>query len=294
MIAEYIKLEWDTKKSTSIELGPIDLQARATIVPSRATVIAHNAEICQFDGTLQADTYDLSIAFADGESYLAKFWQQSTNLGTIKSLVDIAGKAIKGEDVSQAIMPKVYDVAGAQIGELSYMTTQQPGSQSYRSYRLTMSNVTLDCYIVGVDHQTYFCMYDQTGTMVATVTKTLPVRNGKSRYTMYVASDEWCKAVIVATALIHQLEYDERDGQGLGGKSEHLITTQDGLRDKYQPDFITKVKSQETPTNWPENMPLVAEKVKESQHTIQLTLQRIGLIVFIIFFVGLLAFLFLS
>ena len=296
MIAEYIKLEWDKKHEAHIDLGlPIDLQARATVIPYKATVVARNTEICQLDGMAQADTYDMSIAFNNGQSYMMKFWQQSTNLGTIKSLADIAGKMISGDkDAMGAMMPRVYDAAGNMVGEIRFVTMDGKGLQSYYAYRLIMSGKVLDSYIVGVDRKTYFCMYDDAGQMVATVNKVLPVRNGKARYTMYIEYDEWAQMVIMMTEAVHHREYEGESKQGLGGWSENRISFQKGLKEKYQPDFINRVITQEGSANLPENMPLVAEKVRESQNTLQLILMRIGWVVFAVAFIGLLVFVFMS
>lgn len=63
MIAEYIKLEWDKKYESSIEIGWLNLQAKATVVPYRATVIVRNMEICQLNGAAQADTYNMAVVF---------------------------------------------------------------------------------------------------------------------------------------------------------------------------------------------------------------------------------------
>ena len=287
MIAEYIKLEWDKKYHSTIDLGIFDIQASATVVPYKATVIARNTEICQLDGMAQADTYDLSIAFGNGESYLVKFWQQSTNLGTIKSLIGIAGKMIAGdEDAKNAVMPKIYDANGNMIGGVSFMPVHEGGVQSYYFYRLEIMGRILDTYIVGMDHKVYFCMYEQNNRMVATVNKVLPVRNGKARYTMHIGNDEDVQVVTTMTAILHQLIYENQDKQSLGISSENLISPQRGLREKYQPGFVEKVIAQEGSANLPENMPLVAEKVRESQGTLQLILKRIGVIVFLVMFVG--------
>ena len=292
MIAEYVKLEWDKKHNADIHLGLLDFRAKVTVVPYKATVIARNTEICEMDGMAQADTYDMSIAFKNGQSYMIKFWQQSTNLGLIKGLIDVASKAIKGdEDARGAIMPKIYDAAGNQVGDIRFMSINREGLQSYYGYRLTLSGKVLDGYIIGVDHHTYFCMYDEVGQMVATADKVLPVVNGKARYTIYVEDDSWMPMAIMMTAFIHQHEYERENKQGLGSTSENLISFQKELKDKFQPDFIDRIRSQEDSANLPENMPLLLEKIHESQNTPQLIMKRIGLAVFLIAFIGLFLFL---
>jgi len=239
MIAEYIKLEWDKQKSTAIDLGIIDIQARATVIPYRGAVIARNTEICQLDGMAQADTYDISVAFGNGQSYMLKFWQQSTNLGTIKSIAKMAGKALKDEnDVFGEMLPKIYDAQGNLVGEMQYIPVQQPGLQSYHSNRMILGNKIIDCYEVGVERKIYFCMYDQAGKMVATVDKMMPVKNGKSRYTMYIDGDEWCQMVVMMTICMYQQYYEMDEAQGLNSSSNRLKTFQKGLQDKYQPGFI--------------------------------------------------------
>lgn len=220
---------------------------------------------------------------------MRKFWQQSTNLGTIKSLMDIAGKAIRGDEGAKgAMMPKIYDAAGNLVGDVRWIEVRQEGLQSYYHYHLTVSGKVLDSYIVGAEHKTYFCMYDEKGQMVATVNRVLPVHNGKSRYTMYIENDSWAQMVVIMTAAIHQLEYEIEEHQSLGRQGENLISFQKELKGKYQPDFVDRVVTQEGTANLPENMLLVAEKVHESQHTLQLALKRIGWVIFIVAFVGLL------
>lgn len=295
MIAEYIKLEWDKKLSTGLSVGGFELQARATIVPYRATVIARNAEICQLDGVQQSDTYDLSVAFAGGESYLLKFWQQSTNLGTVKSIAKLIGQAASGDAnaVQDIMLPKIFDSTGREVGEVRYITVPN-GIQSYDSWYLEFRGQKLDCYVVGAGRGIYFCMYDAQGNMVATVEKRTPVKNGKSRYVMYIARDDLIQAIVVMTAILHQQLYDNADLQGLGSQSYRLKSFQDGLKDKYHPEFIEQIKSKEAPSNWPENMPLVQAKVAESQNTLQLILKRFGLVLFIAVFILIFALIFLT
>lgn len=287
MIAEYITLEWNTQASKDVDLGPIDLQACATVIPYQGTVIARNAEVCQLNGMTQADSYDLSVAFADGESYMMKFWQQSTNLGTIKSVVGMIGKMAKDgvmNALQDTMLPKVFDANGQPIGEFKYLTVSRKGPQSYYYYQLHFQEIMLDCYTVGVDKGIYSCLYDQTGTLVAIISKNVLVKHGKSRYTMYLSSDEWLRPVTIMTAFLDQ--YPNDGGQHIARKGYKLNTFQKGLLDKYQPDFIEKIKAQEGATNLPENMPLVQQKVHESQNTVQIILRRIGVIAFIAFFVG--------
>ncbi len=295
MIAEYIKLEWDQKRNTSIGIGALEVKARATIVPYRATVVARNAEVCRLDGVAQADTYDLSVAFANGESYLIKFWQQSTNLGTIKSLAKMAGNFVKGEGwgALDEMAPKIVNSNGVEAGNVQVPVIDD-GIESYTYWSLQLGAKKLNCYIVGEGKSIYFCMYDVNQTMVATVEKRTPVKNGKSRYVMYIAQDDWLQPVVVMTSILHQQIYDEDDVQGLGSRSYRLDTFQKGLKDKFQPEFIEQIKNQEGAANWPENMTLVQDKIKESQNTLSLILKRIGLAIFLIVFIAIFAAAFLA
>ncbi len=82
--------------------------------------------------------------------------------------------------------------------------------------------------------------------------------------------------------------------QGLGSRSYRLDTFQKGLKDKFQPEFIEQIKNQEGAANWPENMTLVQDKIKESQNTLSLILKRIGLAIFLIVFIAIFAAAFLA
>lgn len=295
MIAEYIKLEWDKKRGANLSVGNLEVRANATVIPYRATVIARNAEVCQLNGMQQSDTYDLSVAFVGGESYLLKFWQQSTNLGTLKSFAKMVGGVIEGRGAAafDNLIPKIIDDSGTEVGNI-HVPVVKNGMGSFTYWQLELQDKKLDTYIVGVDKSIYFCMYDANQNMVATVEKRTPVKNGKSRYTMYIAEDNWLRPVVLMTSILHQQIYDEEDLQGLGSQSHRMTTIQSGLKDKYRPDFIAQIRSQENANNWPENMPLVQAKVSESQNTPQLILKRIGLIFFVIIFIVIFALVFLS
>lgn len=95
MIAEYIKMKWDTKLGFSSDVGGLDLQAKTTVVPYKSVVIARNQEIGQITGRIHKDSYDLTVNLVNNESYVVKFWEQNTNLGTIESVASMVGQMVK-------------------------------------------------------------------------------------------------------------------------------------------------------------------------------------------------------
>lgn len=302
MICEYIKLKSDVRRSYGVETKYVDFQKRATAFPYKATIIGRNMEMCQLDGRLSKESFDLSIAFLNNQSYLIKFWEQDTNIGTLGSVVSMVGKMIKEKSTDalyETMEPKIFDQNNNQIGECKYMTVKEEGMQSYYYWKLILNGIELNTYIVGHGkNEILFCMYNSNNEMVATVSKRMNIKNGKSRYTMYMISDEWFQYVAIATSIVHHINYEgksvDKDGFGLGSHHQALNTFQKGLLDKYQPNFIQNIINKEGINNLPENMPLVQEKVKESQNTVGLNLQRVFLTILLLGFTILFLMLFLN
>lgn len=295
MIAEYIKMEWDTKLGLNADINGIGIQAKTTVIPYKSTVIARNQEICQITGRLNSESYDLSVNFSNNESYVVKFWEQSTNLGTIGSIASMVGKMVKEKSVDalyETMLPKIFDVAGNQVGDFQFVAVKQEGVQSYNYNKLVMNGVTLNCYEVGHDKEIDMCIYNEENQMVAMISKRMPVINGKSRYTMYMVSDEWCKYVVLLCTIMHHSRYDENDFQGLGIQSDKINTFQEELKEKYDPNFKNSIIAKEGPNNLPENMPLVQEKVKASQNTFLINFKKVFMILFIVLFVAFLVYAF--
>lgn len=285
MIGEYIKLQWDVRKEQGISVGGFDYTVNTSILPYKATMIARNCEVCQLDGRQSRDTFDLSVAFSNNESYLIKFWEQSSNVGTIKSVATMVGTMIKEKSTDamyNTMLPKIFDSNGNQIGEIQYIPVKQSGLQSYNYNKLILNGVELSYYTVGVKREIYYCMYNSNNQMIATVRKGKKIKNGQTRYTMYVVSDEWFKYVALVTSVIAQNE----DTDGLGSSSEVLNTFQKELLARYNPNFIPQIVAKEGPMNLPENMPLVAQQVKAGQSNPYLMMKKIGFIVFMVLIIG--------
>ncbi len=295
MIAEYIKMEWDTKAGLNADLGGLGLQAKTTVIPYRSTVIARNQEICNITGRLNKDSYDLSVNFANNENYVVKFWEQNTNFGTIESVISMVGQMVKEKSTDalyETMLPKIFDAAGNQVGEIQYIPVKQEGLQSYCYNKLVMNGVELNCYEVGHNKEIDMCIYNNSNQMVAMISKRMPVINGKSRYTMYMVSDEWAKYVVLLCTIMHHSGYDENDFQGLGVQSDKINTFQTGLKEKYDPNFKNSIIAKEGANNLPENMPLVQEKVKDSQNTFLIKFKKVTAIIFTVGFIALLIYLF--
>lgn len=278
MIGEYIKLQWDVKKEQGISINGFEYTKKVSILPYKATMVARNYEVCQIDGRQSNDTFDLSVAFGNNESYLIKFWEQSSNIGTLKSVATMVGTMIKEKSTDamyETMLPKIFDANGNQVGELQYIPVKQQGLQSYNYNKLVLNGVELSYYTVGIKRQIYYCMYNSNNQMVATVCKRMKVVNGQSRYTMYVVSDEWFKYVALATSIIAQME----DTEGMGTAHDNLNTFQKELLARYNPNFIPQVVAQAGPMNLPENMPLVTQQVKASQNNPYIMIKKIGFII---------------
>ncbi len=128
--------------------------------------------------------------------------------------------------------------------------------------------------------------------MVVMISKRMPVINGKSRYTMYMISDEWSKYVILLCTIMHNINYDENDFQKLGVQSNKINTFQTGLKEKYNPNFKNDIIAKEGANNLPDNMTLVQERVKDSQNTFMIKFKKIASIIFIVGFIALFVYLF--
>lgn len=295
MIAEYIKMEWDTKVGFSADVGGLDLQAKTTVIPYKSVVIARNQEIGQITGRLNKDSYDLTVNFANSENYVVKFWEQNTNFGTIESVASMVGQMIKEKSADalyETMLPKIFDATGNQVGEVQYIPVDQGGLQSYSYNKLILNGVELSCYQVCHDKEIDMCIYDSNNQMVAMISKRMPVINGKSRYTMYMISDEWAKYVILLCTIMHHMNYDENDFKKIGIQSDKLNNFQNGLKEKYDPNFKNNIIAQEGTNNLPDNMPLVQERVKDSQNTFMIKFKKIISIIFIVGFIALFVYLF--
>lgn len=128
--------------------------------------------------------------------------------------------------------------------------------------------------------------------MVVMISKRMPVINGKSRYTMYMISDEWSKYVILLCTIMHNINYDENDFQKLGVQSNKINTFQTGLKEKYNHNFKNDIIAKEGANNLPDNMTLVQERVKDSQNTFMIKFKKIASIIFIVGFIALFVYLF--
>ncbi len=128
--------------------------------------------------------------------------------------------------------------------------------------------------------------------MVVMISKRMPVINGKSRYTMYMISDEWSKYVILLCTIMHNINYDENDFQKLGVQSNKINTFQTGLKEEYNPNFKNDIIAKEGANNLPDNMTLVQERVKDSQNTFMIKFKKIASIIFIVGFIALFVYLF--
>lgn len=298
MICEYIKLKSESRNHFSISSNHTELRTSSSLFPYRGVMIARNQEVCTVDGKLQSNCFHLSVQFAQ-LGYQIQFFDSSSNIETAVSLISTIAKAVKEKSMDafhETFEPKIYDLSGKQVGEFQYGTVKGSTPKDTYYYRkLVLCGVEVFVYVVGLDMKgIYFCMYDAFGTMIATVSKRVQVKNGKSRYTLYILNDAWFSYVALITAMLHQLDYEgkEKDGIGLGSRKQILHTFQKGLLEKYNPHFIDAVIQKENPKNLPENMPKVFEKVKESQNTVGLTLSRIIALVFFLSFGTLLLYLF--
>jgi len=289
MIAEFIKIESDLNHKIGISTNNIEYKKKFTMIPFKACIIAKNNIECNLEGKQTNKTYDITTKF-NNDYYKISFWEQSSNIETISSIIGMVGKMSSNKPIdalSDTMLPKIYDINGNEVGKIEYVVVKKEGLQSYSYYKLQLNDIELKCYTIGHgSKEILFAIYDKNDKMVATVSKRMKVKNAKARYTMYIISDEWFKYVSMATIIIHQMEYDNEEEQiELGTQWHALNTYQKELLDKYDPNFIPNIIAQEDPANLPENMPLVAEKVKQSQSTFILNYRRISTAIFIIAFI---------
>ena len=290
MIAELIKIESDLNLKVGVDVNDNTLQykRKMTVIPFKGCVIARNELICNMEGRQQEKTYDILMNFKMN-NYKVSFWEQASNIGTATSTINMIGSMIQNKSIdaiSNAMLPKIYDANGNLIGNVEYEAVKgEKMMQTYNYYKISLRNIELKCYTIGHGRkEIFFAMYDMQDRLVAEVSKRMQVKNGKSSYTMYISNDGWFEHVAIATIILHQMQYDkEEDNITLGSQGYALNTFQEGLLNKYNPDFINTIIANENPKNLPENMPLVMEKIKESQNTPILWYRRIASIAFIIF-----------
>lgn len=289
MIAELIKIESDLNFKVGVGVNNIDYKRKMTVVPFKGCVVAKNQLVCNMEGKQQKESYDIVVNFKNN-NYKISFWEQASNVKTISSIADMVGKMIKDKSIdamSQTILPKIYDVSENQIGNVEYVSVKGEKLQSYYYYKISLNNMELKCYEVGFGSKgIFFIMYDMQDNLVAEVSKRMKVKNGKSSYTLYIKNEEWFEIVSLTTIILHQTIFDkEEDNFGLGSQGYALNTFQQELKNKYSQNFIDAIIASEDPKNLPENMPLVAEKIKESQNTFVLKFRKISFIIFIIFLI---------
>lgn len=293
MIGEFITIENDWNTKFNVQAGNyLEYNQKKNFIPFEACIVARNTIVCNMKGSLQKNSYDL-IANFNTNYYKISFWEQQSNISTITSIASMVGSMVREkslDSLQETMLPQIFDQNGNQIGKMEYITVKEKGVQSYYYHKLTLNNVELNCYTVGHDtKEILFVMYDNQDQIVATVSKRMKVKNGKARYTLYMENEKWFEIVAIAT-MIEAREYD--DSIRLGTQYHQLNTFQKGLLDKCDPNYISNIISKEDVKNLPENMPLVTQKVKESQSTFMLQYHKISLIVFVIGFILLLIFLF--
>lgn len=290
MIAELIKMETDLNYKTGLEVNNVGYTRKSTIIPFKANIIARNNIVCNMEGRQSKETYDITTSFSNNY-YKISFWEQASNVGTISSIAGMVGTMIKEKSfdaLQDTMLPKIYDANGNQVGKMEYMTVKGELLQSYAYYKLSLRDIELNCYVVGHGREEiFFVMYDREDRIVATVSKRMTVKHAKSRYTLYVENDEWFEPAAISTIILQQMLYDamEEDKGGYGTRTHALNTHQKELLDKYDPNFIDSIISREDPSNLPENMPLVEEKVKESLTTFRIKLNAIVSTIFIVGFI---------
>lgn len=295
MIGEFIKLESDLNLGFGVGVNNIDYKKKATMIPFKACIVAKNNIVCNIEGKQNAKTYDMDMTCYN-KYYKISFWEQASNFGTIASIAGMAANMIKEKSFNsmhETMLPKIFNANGEQVGKIEYITVNEGGLQSYYYYKLVVDNIELNCYQIGHDSkEILFVMYDKDNRLVATASKRMKVKNAKARYTIYTKNDEWFLYASMATIIMHQLIYDNSEENiTLGSQTYSLHTHQKGLLDKYDPDFIPNIISQEDPANLPENMPLVEEKIKQSQSTGILKYRRISTFIFAMAFIILILFL---
>ena len=284
MICEFIKMKEDGRLEVGINGKHLSYSESKTWFPSKATVVARNQNVCNISGQLAKENYEVTLNFpSTNNSYLIKYFDPtSSTIETAKSVVNIVSNIVKAKSLSGAgevLLPKLFDLNGNEIGKVEYLR-----EDNYDYYKITIKGVELNCYIVGHGRKgIYICIYNNQNQLVAIVSKRMTVRNGRSQYTMYMVSDEWCEYITIITDIIHQLNYEENDQNSATIVGQCLNTWQKGLLAKYDANFIPSIIAREDPSNLPENMPLVKEMKHKAQTNPGLMIKRIiTIITFII------------
>lgn len=276
MICEFIKMREDGRFEVGVNVKGISYSESKTWAPARTSVIARNQNICNMDGKLGKENYEVTINFpSTNNNYLIKFFDPTSNsIETAKSVVNLVGSIVKNKSLAGAgevLLPKICDLNSNEIGKVEYMR-----EDNYNYLKITVKGVELNCYTVGLGRKgIYICIYNNQNQLVAIVSKKLTVRNGRSQYTMYMVSDEWCEYITIVTEIIHQMDYEEHDQNANTIVGNTLNTWQKGLLAKYDPNFISGVIAREDPSNLPENMPLVKEMKHQAQTNPRLMIKRI-------------------
>lgn len=286
MICEFIKMKQEGRLEVGLNVNNISYKENRTFSPSKAMVIARNQNICNISGVLGKENYEVTINFPNTtNSYLIKYYDPSSNsIEKIKSVFNLVSNVVKEKSLTGAkevLLPKICDFSGNEIGKVEVIK-----EENYDYDRITIKGVELNCYLVGHGKKgIYICVYNNQSQLVAIVSKKMKVRNGRSQYTMYMVSDEWCEYITIVTDIIHQMYYEEDDQNSATFVGNCLNTWQKGLLSKYDANFIPSIIANESPSNLPENMPLVNEMKHKAQNNPGLIMKRvIAVITLIIIF----------
>ena len=292
MIAEFIK----TSSGMQLGAGAYGVTKNIQMAPYTATVVAKNAEVCKIDGRQSTGTYDLSVAFAD-ESVMIKIPMADTNIGYALRLVSAVAKGLTNGAPVQAAdeltCGKYFDAAGNQIGGETY-TDGHEVVFDFKGNQLTVYEVNLPDGTRESAHKPWrtmaICAYDKAGKLVGEIIKSpWPSNNKRTKYTIYAEDDKYFKELVLIT-VVTAYNYDPLDDDARADmktnpaqRGRYLYLHAGGNdASRYSETFVQQIRGKEGAENLPENMPMVAEKMKAAKNAPEMKIARIGILALLV------------
>lgn len=264
MIGEFIELSNGIEGSASVSLmNSPDIGVRNNLSKYKATIVSHNKEFCNIEGSIKKDNYE-TIANFNGDIYTIKSFGQNNTFSQVGAMIGFIGDAIKGEDAVSNVLPHIYDSNNNLIGSCE-MLWGGSGINKFPYFKYTFNNTSLFAYELSHDTtDILYCIYNEQNQMVATISRAMNISHGHAKYTIYSCNEEWFKYVSLVTVCWALTHAGEDGGAGTFTKKS-AGTLIPELLEKYNPTFIDQVKQKEGTQNLPENMSLVSEKAEEAK-----------------------------
>ena len=274
MIGEYIELMNEMRAKASVQIEGLELSSKKTFFSYKAAVISRNNAVCNISGQIAKANYETELEY-ESQKYLIKSVGQSNTIENAKKVGEFFSKAIKGSirEAANDFLPKIYDINNNLVGECEY------GEDNILHIVYKLFGKIFNAYVSATEkHEYVYCIYDQNNQLVAEIKKNSKVRHGHARYTIYSKREFFREALLITSCW--SLNFTEQDGEAGEAHSTRYIATV--FKEKYDQTFVNNIVQAEGESNLPENMPMVAEYVKQANRGTDVKIYYVGLIIVII------------